>query len=54
MQYEADNKTPELTIFIDGKNPNSFFYKNLRISYPNKKGKSADGLIKIHSLPNGK
>lgn len=61
-QYEGDNKTPEGTYFIDGKNPHSSYHKNLGISYPNKKdkafarkkGKSAGGLIKIHGLPNGK
>lgn len=61
-QFEGDNKTPEGVYFIDGKNPNSSYHKNLGISYPNKKDKafakrkrkSAGGLIKIHGLPNGK
>jgi murein L,D-transpeptidase YafK len=61
-QFEGDNKTPEGTYFIDGKNPYSSYHKNLGVSYPNKKdkafadkkGKSAGGLIKIHGLPNGR
>ncbi len=61
-QFEGDNKTPEGTYFIDGKNPYSSYHKNLGISYPNKKdkafakkkGKRAGSLIKIHGLPNGK
>lgn len=61
-RFEGDNKTPEGVYYIDGKNPNSAYHKNLGISYPNKTdkafarkhGKSAGGLIKIHGLPNGK
>ena len=61
-QFEGDNKTPEGIYYINGKNPNSLYHKNLGISYPNKHdksfakkhGKSAGGLIKIHGLPNGK
>jgi len=61
-QFEGDNKTPEGTYYINGKNPNSLYHKNLGISYPNKNDKSfakkhkksAGGLIKIHGLPNGK
>lgn len=61
-QFEGDNKTPEGNYFIDGKNPNSKYHKNLGISYPNNQdrkfakaaGKSAGGDIKIHGLPNGK
>ena len=61
-QIEGDRKTPEGTYFINGKNPNSKYYKNLGISYPNAKdkiqakalGKSAGGDIKIHGLPNDK
>ncbi|MWV61971.1 L,D-transpeptidase family protein [Helicobacter saguini] len=60
-QFEGDKKTPEGEYFIDSKNPNSKFYMNLGISYPNAKdrayaasqGKSAGGDIKIHGLPNG-
>jgi len=61
-QIEGDLKTPEGEYFINGKNPNSKYYKNLGISYPNSKdktkakalGKSAGGAIKIHGLPNDK
>ncbi len=34
-QRQGDNKTPEGTYKISGKNPNSKFHKSLRISYPN-------------------
>lgn len=58
---EGDMRTPEGIYYINGKNPNSKYYKNLGISYPNKQdklqaaklGKPAGGDIKIHGLPNG-
>lgn len=61
-QFEGDQKTPEGIYDINAKNPNSNYYKNLGISYPNlkdkefakSKGKSAGGDIKIHGLPNDK
>lgn len=61
-QHEGDNKTPEGLYFIEDRNANSQFYKNLGISYPNesdlenaeKIGKPAGGDIKIHGLRNGK
>ncbi len=61
-QYEGDRKTPEGLYFINGKNPNSDYHKNLGISYPNaadkafatKNGKSPGGSVKIHGLKNGK
>ena len=61
-QFEGDEKTPEGSYFIDGKNPNSKYYKNLGISYPNSKdkafarskGRNPGGAIKIHGLPNNK
>ena len=57
-QFEGDKKTPEGTYFINDKNPNSGWYKNLGISYPNKNdrkcayklGKSPGGAIKIHGI----
>lgn len=60
-QFEGDKKTPEGTYVIDSKNPNSRYFLNLGISYPNEidkafaknAGKSAGGDIKIHGLPNG-
>lgn len=57
-QFQGDNKTPEGIYFINGRNAHSIAYKNLGISYPNKKdvknanGKSAGGDIKIHGLMN--
>ena len=61
-QFEGDEKTPEGSYFIDGKNPNSKYYKNLGISYPNaedkafarSKGRNPGAAIKIHGLPNDK
>lgn len=60
-QFEGDNKTPEGKYSIDGKNPNSQYYKNLGVSYPNEDdireaatfGKPAGGDIKIHGFENG-
>jgi murein L,D-transpeptidase YafK len=60
-EFEGDGKTPEGVYYIDSKNPNSNYYKNLGISYPNeadkknveKAGRKAGGLIKIHGMKNG-
>ncbi|MCX6293904.1 MAG: L,D-transpeptidase family protein [Sphingobacteriales bacterium] len=60
-EFKGDKKTPEGNYIIDGKNPNSDFYKNLGISYPNKTdktnaksiGKEAGDDVKIHGLQNG-
>lgn len=57
-EYQGDRKTPEGKYSVDGKNPNSSYYKNLGVSYPNaadkayaqKLGKSPGGDIKIHGL----
>ncbi len=57
-EVQGDRKTPEGTYKIDGKNPNSSYYKNLGVSYPNaadrahakKLGQSPGGDIKIHGL----
>lgn len=59
--FEGDEKTPEGLYYINDRNPNSGYHKNLGISYPNaedrefarKKAKSSGGDIKIHGLPNG-
>ena len=59
-QYEGDRKTPEGIYYINDKNPNSGWHKNLGISYPNQNdikiakqlGKSPGGNIKIHGLQN--
>ena len=61
-QFEGDMKTPEGIYTINDKNPNSAFYLNLGVSYPNaedvayaeSQGKSAGSLIKIHGLRNGR
>lgn len=57
-QIEGDKRTPEGTYVINDKNPNSAYYKNIGISYPNaedaerarKLNKSPGGDIKIHGL----
>jgi murein L,D-transpeptidase YafK len=59
---EGDNKTPEGLYIIDDKNPNSSYYKNLGISYPNEKDKknarklglAPGGEIKIHGYADTK
>ena len=59
-EFEGDKKTPEGHYFIDDKNPDSGYHKNLGISYPGKDdiehakrlGKPAGGDIKIHGLRN--
>ncbi|NUY80956.1 L,D-transpeptidase family protein [Flavobacterium sp. MAH-1] len=61
-EFEGDNRTPEGSYLINARNPNSKFYKNLGISYPNESdlrhaealGKPAGGDIKIHGLRNGR
>ncbi len=58
---QGDSRTPEGVYTINDKNPNSGYYKNLGISYPNvadraraeKAGQSAGGDVKIHGLKNG-
>ena len=60
-EYEGDKKTPEGCYHIFDKNPESRFYKNLGISYPNEadiircnaSGKPTGGDVKIHGLQNG-
>lgn len=60
-KVEGDGKTPEGSYFINDKNPNSGYYLNLGISYPNQAdiekanmlGQSPGGDIKIHGLRNG-
>lgn len=57
-QFEGDQKTPEGTYTIDGRNPNSSFHRSLHISYPNAKDreyakknkKSPGGELYIHGL----
>jgi hypothetical protein len=57
-QFQGDKRTPEGNYVINDKNPNSAYYKNVGISYPNaediqhaqKLDKSPGGDIKIHGL----
>lgn len=61
-QFEGDSKTPEGSYVINDRNPNSGYYKNLGISYPNaadqafaaSHNKSAGGMVKIHGIRNGR
>ncbi len=58
--YEGDSRTPEGSYTIDFRNPNSDYYKSIRISYPNPRdrelaeswGLRPGGNIMIHGLPN--
>lgn len=58
---QGDNRTPEGSYVIDGRNPASLYYKALHISYPNasdvsnarKLGVSPGGEVLIHGLPSG-
>lgn len=60
-QREGDERTPEGQYVLDWRNPDSRFYKSIRISYPNdqdqmraeKNNHSPGGDIFIHGLPNG-
>jgi murein L,D-transpeptidase YafK len=60
-EVEGDKKTPEGAYFINGKNSESGYYKNLGISYPNRedieqarmKKINPGGEIKIHGIRNG-
>jgi murein L,D-transpeptidase YafK len=58
----GDFRTPEGVYFIEGRMPQSKFYRALRISYPDQLdrlraqsvGLTAGGDILIHGLPNGR
>jgi tetratricopeptide (TPR) repeat protein len=60
-ERQGDNKTPEGTYVIDGRNRDSRFYFSLHISYPNERDKrrakelgvSPGGDIMIHGIKNG-
>ena len=60
-ERQGDNKTPEGTYVIDGRNRDSRFYLALHISYPNERDKSRakelgvspGGDIMIHGIKNG-
>ena len=59
-QFEGDEKTPEGSYTINGRNPKSAYHLSLRVSYPNgadqafakSKGRPAGGDIFIHGQPN--
>ena len=60
-ERKGDNKTPEGTYYIEGRNRSSQYHLSLRISYPNEQdrkrarelGVSTGGDIMIHGLKNG-
>jgi murein L,D-transpeptidase YafK len=60
-QFEGDEKTPEGTYVISGRNAGSLYHRSLKISYPNAAdiafakahGKSPGGNIFLHGQPNG-
>jgi len=60
-QRQGDQRTPEGRYILDLKNPNSAYYKSIRISYPNatdrayarRKGVHPGGWIMIHGQKNG-
>ncbi len=60
-ERQGDNKTPEGTYVIDGRNKDSRFHLSLHISYPNERdrnrakelGVSPGGDIMIHGIKNG-
>ena len=59
-QKEGDSRTPEGLYYINGRNPDSRFFRSLSISFPNEsdkliaksKGDSPGGDIAIHGEPN--
>jgi murein L,D-transpeptidase YafK len=59
-EREGDQRTPEGSYRLDGRNPNSAFFLALRVSYPNaddvrrarERGVRAGNNIMIHGLPN--
>ena len=61
-EQEGDNKTPEGTYSIDGRNPQSNFHLALHVSYPSdndhrraaEQGVSAGFDIMIHGIQNGR
>ena len=58
--YEGDNRTPEGIYYIDWRNPESNYFRSLRISYPNSEdraqaeavGLDPGSMIMIHGMPN--
>lgn len=60
-RFQGDKRTPEGEYRINGRNPQSAFYRSLRVSYPNRldmsfaarRGKHPGGDIFLHGQPNG-
>lgn len=60
-EFEGDNRTPEGLYYINDKNAESRYHKNLGVSYPDSSdrenakrvGREPGGDIKIHGLRNG-
>jgi murein L,D-transpeptidase YafK len=60
-QFEGDEKTPEGSYTVSGRNPGSRYHLSLRISYPNaadrafavRNRRSPGGDVFIHGQPNG-
>lgn len=58
--HEGDSRTPEGIYYIDWRNPESNYFRSLRISYPNSEdraraqaaGLNPGSMIMIHGLPN--
>lgn len=58
--HEGDSRTPEGIYYIDWRNPESNYFRSLRISYPNSEdraraaglGLDPGSMIMIHGLPN--
>ena len=59
-EMEGDQKTPEGTYLLDGRNPDSDYFLSIHISYPNTRdlaearanGVDPGGAIMIHGQPN--
>lgn len=59
-QFEGDERTPEGTYTIEGRNPGSAYHLSLKLSYPNAadrafaraQGRSPGGDIFLHGQPN--
>ena len=59
-EMEGDQKTPEGTYLLDGRNPDSDYFLSIHISYPNSRdrararanGVDPGGAIMIHGQPN--
>lgn len=60
-RFQGDKRTPEGNYRINGRNPQSAFYRSLQVSYPSRldvsfaarRGKNPGGDIFLHGQPNG-